>query len=88
MKLKFDSGSNHRYIIGYWPAEDEKWSYISDFIDTKENFEGELLNIIDTYELEEGEDFEDICVFKLIDTPSFNITQHETKNIVRNIELK
>lgn len=87
MKLKFDNGFKNRYVIGYWSGGGSSWTYISDILDSKEEFECTLLNIIDDYEINE-EDYDDLCIFKLLENPDFNIKESKKEVINRKLILK
>ena len=84
--IKFDNGKKHRYLIAYWPCGAAQWSWVSHIIDTEDDFKKTMLYLVEEYDIwNETESQEDICVFKLTDTPEFTIvTKKET---IETVEL-
>ena len=90
--IKFDNGKKHRYLIAYWPCGAEQWSWVSHIIDTEEDFKNTMLYLVQEYGIWEEyhkycntESQDDICVFKLTDTPKFTmVTKKET---IETVEL-
>ena len=84
--IKFDNGRKHRYLIAYWPCGASQWSWVSHIIDTEEDFKETMLYLVREYDIwNETESQEDICVFKLRDTPEF--TMVTKKKTIETVEL-